>query len=150
MFQANAFISQLMSGTSGRYVQRFLIAHQYSLAKFVTDIRSAVQDVLPVLNVGQTYTAEDLIDPVLWNSYTPGVRRAAGTCLAHLVERGHIPLAFAKGRTDYPLLYCLPKCAGEVGTTHAHQPLIRRVRYMVPSKHSASGQGHPHRQGSKP
>lgn len=147
MFQANAFISQLMSGTSGRYVQRFLIAHQYSPAKFVTDIRSAVQDVLPALKPDEIYTAEDLIDPTLWDSYTTGIRRAAGTCLAHLVEQGALPLAFAKGRTDYPLRYCLPKCAGDVGTTHAHQPLIRCVWVMVPVKQHAVGQVH---QGSKP
>lgn len=150
MFHANAFISKLMSEASGRYVQRFLTAHEYAPAKFITDIRDAVLDVFPVLQFGKTYTAEDLIDPCMWDSYTPGIRRAAGTCLAHLVVRGELPLAFAKGRHDYPLLYCLPKCAGDVGTTHAHQPLIRRVRYLVPAKAPVSGHGHSHRQGSKP
>lgn len=65
MFQANAFISQLMSERSGRYVQRLLTAHQYNPAKFVTSIRSAVQDVLPALKPDEIYTAEDLIDPSL-------------------------------------------------------------------------------------
>jgi hypothetical protein len=149
MFQANAFMSHLMSQPSGRYVRYILTEHQYNPAKFVSNICRDVLDVLPALSHGKTYKAEDLIDPCLWSSYTPGLRRVAGTCLAHLVERGELSLAFAKGRTDYPLLYCLPKCADEVGSTHAHRPLIRRVRQAVPAKHQ-SGEGHLHNSGRKP
>lgn len=151
MFQANAFISHLMSESGGRYVRRLLIAHQYNPAKFVSDIRSAVLDVLPVLRHGDTYTAEDMIDPSLWDSYTPGIRRVAGTCLAHLVERCELSLAFAKGRNDYPLLYCLPTCAADVGSTHAHRPLIRRIKYVaMPAKQRPVGQGYSHCLGRKP
>lgn len=151
MFQANAFISQLMSEPSGRYVQRLLTARQYNPAKFVSDIHSAVNDVLPALRLGDTYTAEDLIDPCLWKSYTRGIRRAAGICLAHLVERGELPLAFAKGRNDYPLRYCLPNRHEDIGSAHAHHPLIRRVKYVaMPTKQRSDGQGHSHRPGRNP
>jgi hypothetical protein len=58
------------------------------------EVQSAVREALPGLIDGGLYTTEQLCGPELWASYrTPGPRRAAGDCLAFLVDIGAVPLS---------------------------------------------------------
>lgn len=70
-----------------------LRVHKIDAARLLSDIHAEVLGVVSHLFHGVLYSTEDLCGPDLWDRLGyDGARRAAGMCLAHLVECQAVPL----------------------------------------------------------
>lgn len=72
---------------------------------FHESIRLQVEEVLPALQRDARYTLKTLCGNEFWNRLSPGERRMAGRCMAHIVVTGLLPLNFADSRHEYPKWY---------------------------------------------
>jgi hypothetical protein len=78
---------------SGQRATSLLRSHKVTPEKMFMEVESAVNEALPGLIYGALYTTEQLCGPELWAAYrTAGPRRAAGNCMAFLVDIGAVPL----------------------------------------------------------
>lgn len=91
----------------GTNVGALIKPRQCSVEVFIEEVYLAVEEALPALQPQEPYTTELLIGPDLWATYSKGVRRAAGICLAKLVEGECLPLAVLNKKTPYPLRFVL-------------------------------------------
>lgn len=64
-----------------------------SSEQVLLQVLASVAEVVPALQHGALYSAEQLCGPELWSQFkTVGARRSAGMCLAYLVDRRALPL----------------------------------------------------------
>jgi hypothetical protein len=88
--------------------QRILLSDGFSVTReFLDEIKRQIECRLPELKRGRRYTAKQLAGNEFWNLLTPGEKPLTGRCIAYLVTRGLLLLAFVPGKHEYPKLYCL-------------------------------------------
>lgn len=66
-----------------------------------------ISEVVPALELEQSYTAEKMCGEVFWDSLEKGERINAGKCVAQMVARKALPLRFAGKTKSNSLLYQL-------------------------------------------
>lgn len=74
---------------------------------FYDELKKQVMDHLPGLERGEKYTLEKICSGEFWKLLSNGNRRLAGQCMAHMVRKGFLPLAFAPTKHEYPKMYML-------------------------------------------
>ncbi len=70
-------------------------------------VRFQIEEVLPALIPGVSYTARQLAGETFWSELKRGERNRAGHCLSYMVANGILPLAHVMGPHEYSLLYRL-------------------------------------------
>jgi hypothetical protein len=63
---------------------------------FYGRVLSAARTTIPSLTLGLAFRAEHICGANFWVALRPHEAKLAGRCVAHLVETGQLPLAFAK------------------------------------------------------
>lgn len=85
---------------------RILLSDGFSTAReYYTAVYGHVAERVPEAARGRIYTAKTLSGDDFWSLLSPGERRLAGRCIAHMVVRGLLPLVFVKAKHEYPLRY---------------------------------------------
>ncbi len=107
MFDPNLSASLLLKTPAGKRVTTLLRKQQRDLGPFIQEIHEEIADIAKVLVPEASYTTKALCGDLLWDSYSIGVRRAAGICLAHIVKTGELPLRLATKEGVYPHRYRL-------------------------------------------
>ena len=83
-----------------------LLRDGYSVPEhFYQYVKTAVADVVQVLDPEAKYKTEHLMGKDSWDAMSPGDRRIAGRCLSHMVACGELPLAEETQRHEYPKWY---------------------------------------------
>jgi hypothetical protein len=99
------------ASAGGSRAAGLLKTHKTSLRAMYEAVALEVTDNLPGLIAGGLYLTEQLCGPDLWGSWPfVGQRRAAGMCLAFLVDNDLIPLEVHKTMSGKgPTRYKLPR-----------------------------------------
>jgi len=83
-----------------------LLRDGYSVPEhFYQDVKTAIADVVQALDPEAKYKTEHLMGKDSWDAMSPGDRRIAGRCLAHMAACGELPLAEVPQRHEYPKWY---------------------------------------------
>lgn len=100
-----------IASAGGKRAAGLLRTHRTSLRAMFETVYFEVADNLPGLIDGGLYTTEQLVGPDVWASWPyVGQSRAAGMCLAFLVDIGAIPLEVHKTMSGKgPMHYKLPQ-----------------------------------------
>lgn len=107
----NALFDEFDVTAGGQRAFGLLRTHGTSLKAMYAAVLDEVKETLPGLIPQGLYTTEQLCGPELWGSWPhDGQRRAAGMCLAHLVQVGAVALDVhktesGKGPRHYVLRY---------------------------------------------
>ena len=83
--------------------------HTYTVsATFYNDVLNTVNEVIHIFVPGDKYTLRIIYGEALWLLMTPGDRKKAGKCMAHMVANNWLPqLRFVGCEHDYPRKYQL-------------------------------------------
>ena len=74
-------------------------------AAFYNRILNHLQERVPQLPPGASFTLKQICGPKFWDPLSDGDRRLAGQCATDMVERGLVPLVTAPSRHEYPKRY---------------------------------------------
>jgi hypothetical protein len=86
----------------GRRAQSLLNPHGVTATQLLAQIQSCVMESISGMTADGIYTTKDFWDLGCWDDLPVGKRRAAGCCLAHLVQTGAIPLERVSPRRRKP------------------------------------------------
>ena len=76
-------------------------------AEFFESVRRQVEEVIPAMQRGVSYTLEVLCGPEFWGPLTAAQRQLAGKCVAFMVTAGLLPLEFVGCKHANPKEYRL-------------------------------------------